>query len=76
MYILILKSLPAAGLGGIYGLFIGMSVITFFEVLYFFTCELWTTYNRKMAQQAAAWKKQQVMGMAEAAKVIVVKQFK
>lgn len=34
-----------AGLGGIYSLFIGMSVITFFEIVYFFTIRLWATYT-------------------------------
>lgn len=34
----------SAGLGGIYSLFIGMSVITFFEVLFFSTVRLREAY--------------------------------
>lgn len=40
-----------AGLGGIYSLFIGMSAVTFFEVLYFFTVRLRATYLRLQREQ-------------------------
>lgn len=49
----------AAGLGGIYSLFIGMSVITFFEVIYFSTFRLLEAYirNGRESQEIGMYKK-------------------
>lgn len=40
-----------ANLGGVYSLFVGMSVLSFFEIFYFYTVRLYKNYKQEKANE-------------------------